>query len=169
MRVDKLIEDLELSLELLRKCEVENDIAMVRLQWLTCLTLLRAAGHVHNSEVQNTNKKQIANKLFNDKRNDKVYSEFIKKERDLLLKEYEYYVSNEHSIRFDPIYLVTEDGFNLLTEDGNKLILEQDEKVLSNFKKNDGYKKDLPPSELVREAIDWWKAYFKEFNELCGS
>lgn len=168
MRVAKLIEDLELSLQLLRKYEVENDVALVRLQWLTCLTLLRATGHVHNSEIAKSKQKQIADKLFEEKKNDEIFVNFIKKERDLLLKEYEYYVSNEESIRLDPIYLMTENGSHLTTEDGKRIILEQQETVISNFRKNYGYKKDQPPSVLINEAIEWWKDYFLEFNKRSG-
>ncbi|MBS9721750.1 hypothetical protein JYU29_13755 [Tianweitania sp. BSSL-BM11] len=89
-----VLSDLRLAMRLFDEALIRNNKQEIRIQWITCLTLARAVGHVlKNKDVlrsewlRNAIEKNF-NKIKEDEFHNLIYWEFINKERNLLLKEY---------------------------------------------------------------------------------
>lgn len=97
LRARKVLCDVEAIHALL---EAEEDLVKFRVLWVSAVTLVRAVGHVLykiDGKRSNSLKRSIRN-FFGECRKspeaNKIYFEFIKKERDLILKEYEFRYSS---------------------------------------------------------------------------
>ena len=112
-----VLNDCKIALEELKKAIESKQKDIVRIRWFTCLALLRSVGHVLNqADNKNLNKiqKAKAKDLYNKLQSDSIFKEFIKEERDLILKEYKSLVKMVHE----------EENFSLLKENGDKLLTE---------------------------------------------
>ena len=82
--------DAEFVLELLEKCD---DKRLFRIYFIASMTLLRTVGQVLVSKSADPNTKATALKVFAEQKPDdesnKIFFEFIKKERDIIIHEYE--------------------------------------------------------------------------------
>lgn len=88
----KVLNDCRHAHELL---ELEENESKFRLLWVSCSSLLRAVGHVlHKVDAKTNPELKIAiadwwEKLTNDKSQHPIFFEFIERERNNILKEYE--------------------------------------------------------------------------------
>ncbi len=109
-----------------------------RIEWVATVALLRAVGHVlKNVDGQSLAALQAIDARWkvwcDDRLTHAVFWEFIEKERNLVLKEYELGSTA-------PQYLLAEDGRRLGLEDGSGFLL-------------------LEPPDVGRvdDALDWWE------------
>lgn len=139
----------------------EKDFRKARVYWLLNLTLLRAVGHVlsRESEAIGGSFKAKVERHFRQWRGDAIFAEFIKKERDGILKEYVHTI--ERTLRSEEVSIVTDSGFALVTDTGQELIGVV---RIEDIVKTDGYGVNTPPSELLDAAIDWWKQKLDELD-----
>jgi hypothetical protein len=139
----------------------EKDFRKARVSWLLNLTLLRAVGHVLKSESEAIGGSFEAKvqSHFRQWSGDAIFAEFIKKERDGVLKEYVHTI--ERTLRSEEVSLVTSAGFALVTDTGQELIGVVG---IEDIVKTDGYGANTPPSELLGVAIDWWKQKLDELD-----
>lgn len=134
----KAWEDLRLAASML---EDEVDPNRFRVLWVACITLARAIGHVLDKN-DGMDVKRLANELYNEwtspNSKESIFTDFINKDRNLLLKEY---------------------SFNY-ADDG--LVLVADDLVVSAID-GDLYK-PIEDSEyagqdcrdVLNDAIEWW-------------
>jgi hypothetical protein len=108
-----------------------------RIEWVATVALLRAVGHV----LRKVDGRQPAARAAidarwkvwqGDRETHEVFWEFIEKERNLVLKEYEIGSTA-------PQYLLTEDGHRLSLEDGSGFLLLE-----------------TPDIERIDDATAWW-------------
>ena len=82
--------DAEYVLKLLEECD---DKRLFRIYFVTCITLLRTVGQVLVRKSAEQRIRDAVTKVFNnhkaDNVADKIYFEFIKKERDIIVHEYD--------------------------------------------------------------------------------
>lgn len=159
MNTEQALKDCEFALERLKISEQENNTQAVKLDWLTCLTLLRAIGHISENEFKS---KRQTKELFKNKKSEAIFNDFIKLERDSLLKEYVYYLTEKSAIRNEPIYITTENGDCIVTENGDRLILEEEKKVSVNYSKGEGFGTGRALSSIITEGIEWWEDYISK-------
>lgn len=144
------LSDCEVAYALLEKANKDDETW--RIYWVTCLSLLRAVGHVldkvdgaidakHRAAVNSVWERWKA-----DKSGHAIFWNFIEAERNNLLKQYKFGVDPE------PTYVVTEDGNQIVTEEGDSVVTEDDFFRLSirGFEDEDG-------RDVIGEAIEWWE------------
>jgi hypothetical protein len=153
--------DCEIAHDLLEK---EKESKNWRVYWVSCLTLLRAVGHVLDKvdgQVDEKHRAIIDARWANWKANEKenaVFWNFIEAERNNLLKQYEFGVEPE------PIYIVTNEGERIVTNDGEDVVLEDDffRLSLAGFEDQEG-------RDIISEAIDWWHAQLDEIESQLAA
>lgn len=120
-----------------------------RLRWINVVTLLRATGHVlkqvdgKRSPFLSQAIKNAWTRWESDKYNNLIFHEFIKKERDMILKEYKIVQSTIRSVYAEND--VADTGMMLL---GDRVAVK---------------------NELVRDAIRWWEVELTEIEEEAAS
>ncbi|QPC86387.1 hypothetical protein GA830_06270 [Mesorhizobium sp. NBSH29] len=131
-----------------RMLEDETDPDQFRIMWVGAVSLLRAVGHVLDKvdAVEPTLRASSSNAFKHWKDASKghvIFTEFIEKSRNLVLKEYEFQVDQR-----DEIPLVVVDGadasnFNLSENLFRPLL--------------DGYGAGEDGRDVYAAAIDWWE------------
>jgi hypothetical protein len=128
-----VLADAEEALGRLKRCRQNGGAC--RLEWVLAVTLLRVVGHVLSGidAKRGDRAKQVIGGAFARQKDNPIFRDFIKQERDLVLKEYRIGTSA-------PAYLLNEDGGRLLLDDGSGALLLE-----------------TPAIERVEEALAWWK------------
>jgi len=134
--------------------------------WVGTLSLLRAVGHVLQNEDSKVSKemkmaiKEVWESWKKDPEKNKIFFEFIKKDRDLILKEYRYRANVGITIRFPKG--VSKD---YIYRDGVKEV----ESVEYHYLISDGPFKNKDQRELVEEAIWWWMGQLDEIDARAAA
>jgi len=116
--------------------------------WVTSVVLLRTVGHVLNKvdALSDPKLKTITDNewsnLQHSKPEPKIFWEFINKERNNILKEYEINAGQGVTI-------------NLGTK-----------QTIYHYKINSGYYQGREQKEVLNEAIDWWDQYLTNIETL---
>lgn len=158
-----VFEDCKASFENLKAVERE-DISGWRVHWVATITLLRAIGHVLDKVDGATNDQAKAiikgswYRWHNEAKEHIIFHGFIDKERNNILKNYEFGAAPE------PIYIVDNEGNKIGTNDGDLIVMQQEFFRLSlpDFKDRDG-------REVIQDAISWWDAELKIIEEKLSS
>jgi hypothetical protein len=123
-----------------------------RRRWAATLALLRAVGNVlKNVDKKSDSKLSDAIQMKwkdqeNSKPNPAIFWEFIKKERDQLLKEYTTHAGQGVTVR-----------------------IGHPEGSVCSYRMQGGPFKGRDPRDVVREAIEWWDNYLKEIETMATS
>jgi len=167
-----VLSDCRLALNEFKNALEQSTFETIRIRWLTCLTLLRAVGHVLQKVDEakyNSNEKEKAKNLHGLRKKDKIFEQFIEAERNLMLKQYKHHLKYDEKIKKEGgDYLCTEDGTRLVTESGDFLITETKEWIQKNITKIDGHKKDYKPDEIIQEAIEWWEKELDKADKISN-
>lgn len=150
LRAKTVLADCEIAYTLLMR--EEKDSPTWKVHWVACLALLRTVGSVLEKVDKKADEKhkQVITNKWNEWNSEKaahpIFWNFIKAERDNLVKEYRFGVEPE------PNYLVTEDGDRIVTDQGDAIATEDDYFRLSHveFENREG-------RNVIREAINWWQ------------
>ena len=136
-----------------------NNLSEAKILWFSTLALLRVIGHVlHKIDVQSKspNFKEAVQIRYEEWKSNEVFSEFIKDERNTILKEYdssleEKYQSETHN--------VTHYG-QQVTYNGENVVHTV---TISQLVKSKGPFAGESPVEVLEMALQWWQ---KELSEL---
>ena len=132
-RTHRAISDFKYALEAFSKKPIAEDF---RLTLFLCLCLIRAIGQIVKNEVEEMpTLKLFQQKLYQSKRNDILYTEFIKKFRDEIVKEYGVGVSWASITEYETA------------------------KHRMEYRITRGIYEDRDVRELLQEAVDWWENY----------
>ena len=128
--------------------EDETDPDRFRVLWVGAISLLRAVGHVlHKVDAVEPKLKASSSRAFKQwkdaSKGHGIFTEFIEKSRNLVLKEYEFQVDQR-----DEISLMIADGadasnFNSMENLFRPLV--------------DGYGAGEDGRDVYASAIDWWE------------
>lgn len=136
--------------------EEEEDFDKWRIHWVAALATIRTVGYVLDKVdgAQNPNIKKVSNTLFKEWKSDSkkhgIFTEFIEKDRNLILKEYS---SNLHPFSEIPMAVeyTTNDPSNKVHE-----VFELDHTIYHPFR--DGPYEGIDARDVYKEAIEWWAA-----------
>ena len=85
---------------------------------------------------------------------DPLFSEFIEKERNEILKEYESTIGEQEE----------EEEFHLLTESGVALI---GARLVHEMRKVRGFETGRSPTEIIQIALDWWDKEMTDIEKIA--
>lgn len=136
--------------------ELNNDIqgSVWRRKWTTAVILLRTIGHVLesvDSKISAHHKVAIeeAHKQINNSKHDNlIFFEFIKKERDLIVKEYK--TSAGQGVT---VYV----GFG-----------DNKSTVVNHYLINSGPFEGQDQRDVLREAVKWWEEYLDNVDQAVS-
>jgi hypothetical protein len=152
-----VLEDCRLAYRLL---DTEKDDGRWRLMWVAAVTLLRTVGHVLDKvDASNPNVRAVTNQLYEGWKHDdpkhEIFREFIDQERNNILKQYEFGVS-QGPLLVSPF---------LVDRDGNEYQLEP-----AIWSENIYRPMATGPYEgedgrtLIDDAIEWWQQQLDEVD-----
>lgn len=150
-----VLEDCRLALQLL---EDETDLRRWRLHWVAALALVRAVGHVlekvdGKSEVVKSAARAAFTKWKSDAPEHSIFREFIEKERNTILKEYEFnfHPGEEVEVAIPVRLQRVSDG--TIVEAATIFPLNENiyRPLLSGFREGDDAR------DVLSEAIEWWE------------
>lgn len=151
----KVLSDLRRAIELL---EAADDEADFRIQWLAAVAIARVVGHVLDRVDRKSGacaEMVISDFYANWKRNPErnaIFFEFVKPERDLLLKEYEFSA-------LEGAWLVVD------VHDEAPWMLSHD--IFAPM--GSGRYEGVDCRDVLREAADWWEEKLEEIELSLGS
>jgi hypothetical protein len=131
-RAEQVISDCKLALS---RFDDELIADEFRLNLVLCLALLRAVGHCLQNEFRNDDI------IFNKKKNDKIFTDFIKKFRDKILKNYSSNV-----------------GWEMVSVVGSNT-------YIIHYIITEGSYKGKDIRDVITEAINCWEQYIFELNQ----
>ena len=118
-----------------------------RRRWVAALSLLRAVGHVLDKiDGQDPQLRSIIDASWSTKKRETIFSDFVKQERNQILKEYAPSAGQSVTVRMgDPV-----------------------DSVIS-YNMNNGSYAGRDPRDVVAEAIEWWDSYLDEIDDQATS
>jgi len=160
----EVLSDCRLALGLL---EEETDLRTWRVLWAAAVSLIRAIGHVLDKvDGKNPAIKSISNRMYKDWKSSAsehlIFREFIEKERNNLLKEYQI---NVHPLEEVPVVLQAV----LQPIGGGEAItvavdtMEMGENVYRPMMEGPWEGDDA--REVLTEAIEWWEVQLDAIDE----
>lgn len=164
---EMVLNDCKIALEQLKIVEQKDDVALLRLSWLTCVVLLRSVGYIlkqideKSADIQ---LKPIFKSVFEKYRNDLIYMEFIEKDRHLMLKEYKFMFHLEETEKVKDISMAFQDGTQMLFQDGSEMLFNTSERIKRYFLKTGTFDEKEILSDVVQKAIYWWETYIDDLK-----
>jgi len=111
-----------------------------RVRWIAICTLARAVGHILKEDGKRLCKPAITDQLFQEIKSEQIFSDFIERDRNLILKEYNFRTEN------GPVSIA-----GLLTEAGDRIVTSQ------NFHTLKGTCFDgMMPKAAMAKVCEWW-------------
>ncbi|WP_233010730.1 hypothetical protein [Rheinheimera faecalis] len=163
MKARDVLNDCILARDYFSTAVGNGDYQQAKILWFSCVTLLRAVGHVlHKVDSQNFTAalRDTLNSQFKQwKTEDAIFRDFIEKERNIILKEYD--LTIEVSESEEPVTFTTSDGYQFITSDGRELCVNM---TLMELVKARGHGEGNTPLSVLDEAIEWWKSKLKLFE-----
>jgi hypothetical protein len=163
----EVLSDCEIALQLL---EEEKDLRRWRVHWAAAVALIRAVGHVLDKvDGRNPTIKKNASKLYQEWKGAAsehlIFREFIEKERNNLLKEYQI---NLHPLEAVPVVIQAVmrplDGGEPVTVAVD--VLEMDENVYRPMMEGPWEGDDA--REVLTEAIEWWCGQLDRVDQMVS-
>jgi len=145
-----------------------GDYKKAKVMWFSCLTLLRAIGHVLHKVDSKQYGKPFSDKLQDRfkswKKDEEIYKDFIEKERNQILKEYSSSILVKQSTQQEVI--TTTDGEPITTSDGDLITAEI---TLQSLVKAHGHLAGETPLTVLNQAIDWWDKQLEFFESVVNT
>jgi len=159
----RALEDCRLALRML---EDESDLARWRLHWVAAVALIRAVGHVLDKvDGSDADVKRVSQKQFKEWKKSgpqhEIFREFIEKERNHILKEYQVNVHPNEEVGI----LMEVDLQS--AEDGSRQRVQQVFGLGENIYRPllDSYREGDDGRDVYSEAIKWWEAQLTLIDE----
>jgi hypothetical protein len=154
-RTRQVLDDCRLALEML---EAEKDFRRWRIHWAGAVALIRAVGHVMADECQSAARlKRASQSLFKkwkaSSAEDEIFHQFIKRERDFILKEYQF-----NLYPLDEVYVAVQ-GVTRPLAGGPETNFGDVFPIGENIYRPllDSYREGDDAREVYGEAIEWWE------------
>ncbi|WP_108525336.1 hypothetical protein [Pseudomonas sp. GV105] len=147
----RVLSDVEVVRE---KLEIETERVEWRLHWVTAIVLIRAVGHVltkvdgHLAPAVRILANELHQKWKTGRDEDEIFLNFIEQERNNILKEYEFGISE------GPVPIVA-----VVKNQNTGLLFEQHALIDENIYRpmGGGFYEGEDGRTLLDEAISWWK------------
>jgi hypothetical protein len=159
-RARKVLDDCRVALQLL---EEETDLQRWRIHWVAALALVRAVGHVlEKVDGADAAISGIANAAYKRWKSTapehEIFRQFIERERNIMLKEYEF---NTHPLEEVRVLVQTQVQ---RVSDGRPGELSGVFPIGDNIYRPllDGFREGDDARDVLSDAIDWWE------SELSG-
>jgi hypothetical protein len=169
---EMVLNDCRIALELLKNAEQKENSDLLRINWLTCVVLLRSVGYIIDKvDKQNVESNQmlIFTAHHESHKNEDIFRDFIDLERNLALKEYEFMFVEKETEEIETSSLLLQDGSPLLLQDNTELIINETKRIKKYFLKSGLFEKNALLSDVVQSSIMWWEAYIKSLkNKLTA-
>jgi hypothetical protein len=163
---ENVIDDCKLASKQLKVAETKENQQIIRISWFTCLALLKATSDIllYVDSVKFQKHKHIFDSNFLRHKKDPVFVDFIRFERNKILKEFKIYIDYEVTINDENHQITTEDGDILSTENGHMFVTEQTESIIRNAIKSKRFGKGKLLHQVVSEAISWYETRITEIK-----
>ncbi|MCB0272650.1 MAG: hypothetical protein KDD46_06530 [Bdellovibrionales bacterium] len=143
-----VLNDLKKALNELRDDLPEQDW---RIKWLGICTLARSVGYVlEKIDAKNFGIEDFVKNQWITIKKEDIFSQFIEKNRNLILKQYEF------SMQREPVGIG-----GIITQAGDRLVTTQDFNVLKGT-----FFKDSLPKESMEEVCQWWDKKLNTVEEF---
>jgi hypothetical protein len=149
----RVLLDCHYALNLLEK---ETDPDLWRVHWAGALALLRAVGHVLDKvDGKDPLVAKVSRDLFQrwkkERQTYELFNEFIERDRNLLLKEYEFNVHPDDKVE---IALIT----RAISSNGDEITLGETHQLDENIYRPilEGPRQGDDARDVYQEALDWW-------------
>ncbi|HHG3271602.1 TPA: hypothetical protein ACPVX0_004743, partial [Vibrio parahaemolyticus] len=154
MKSREVYQDCIHAKEYLEKAIEEGDYTQAKILWFSCVTLLRAIGHVLDKVDKHKYDVEFERELsqrFSKWKSVPIFRDFIDEERNQILKEYKSSVEVNSTKKV--FALVTSDGRRLVTSTGQSLTGVS---TLRELVKAKGAYTGASPITVLENAIQWW-------------
>jgi hypothetical protein len=165
-RARLVLEDCRLALQLL---EDETDLRRWRLHWVAAVTLLRAVGHVlekvdGTAQAVKSASRAAFTRWKSDAPEHEIFREFIERERNTILKEYEFNLHPGEEVEVAiPVRLQrVSDG--AIVEAAT--IFPLDNNIYRPLM--DGFREGDDARDVLSDAITWWDEQLTLIEKLVG-
>lgn len=163
MKSREVFNDCVLAKEDFVKAVDAKNYPQAKILWFSCVTLLRTIGHVlHKVDAPNIDvilQEELAAQFKFWKSSEPIFRDFIEKERNNILKEYD--VCVEVADIKEAVNLITSDGCQFVTSDGYSL---QVTNTIEAFVKANGFCEGESPITTLNSALSWWDIKLKTFE-----
>lgn len=163
MKSREVFNDCVLAKDYFVKAVNAKDYQQAKILWFSCVTLLRTIGHVLHkvdaSKLDVHSRNELSVQFKSWKSSEPIFKDFIEKERNNILKEYDICVGVSE-IK-ETVNLITSDGFQLVTSDGYIL---QATNTIEDFVKANGFSEGESPVSILNSALNWWDTKLKKFE-----
>lgn len=154
-RARYVLDDCRLALEML---EQETDLRRWRVHWAGAVALLRAVGHVLDKvDASNPGIRRAADEAYRRWKGNapehEIFREFIEKERNSLLKEYQFNTHPQEEIEFLLQRTLAPVG------GGAPVVDYQIARIGENIYRPllDGFREGDDARDVYTEAVEWWE------------
>jgi len=163
-RAREVLSDCRLVLQML---EDEKDLRRWRIHWAAAVALIRTVGYALDKvDGKNPDVKRVASAAFKRWKSDtaehEIFREFIERERNNILKEYQF---NVHPLDEVEIAITTK----LVPVQGSEPIeIQQVFPIGENIYRPllDSYREGDDARDVLAEAIDWWEAELSAIDKF---
>lgn len=162
-RARQVLDDCRIALLLL---EEEKDLQRWRIHWVAALALIRAVGHVLD-KIDGVNPKigvaaRSAYKQWKSHAPEhEIFREFIERERNTILKEYEFNTHPNEEVEFVLVRTLRRVSDDTVMTDAQIAPIGDNiyRPLLSGFREGDDAR------DVLSDAIDWWEAELAAIEE----
>lgn len=162
-----VLEDCRLALQLL---EDETDLRKWRLHWVAAIALIRAVGHVLDKVDGRSPAIRVASRAAykrwtGDAPEHEVFREFIEKERNTILKEYDFnlHPGEEVHVAIPATFRRVSDG--MIVEAATVFPLDQN--IYRPLM--DGFREGEDARDVLSEAVEWWETELTAIERSVNS
>ncbi|WP_063659667.1 hypothetical protein [Aliivibrio fischeri] len=150
----------------LEKAIEEGNYQKAKILWFSCLTLLRAIGHVLH-KVDQPKYDDFFSTQLDEKykfwiKHEPIFKDFIDKERNKIVKEYASSLDVEEIVKEK--VLVTNSGLRIVTNSGQSILATT---TLRSLVKARGHLAGKTPISVLNSALIWWNEQLDYFEGLA--
>lgn len=154
-RARLVLEDCRLALQLL---EDETDLRKWRLHWVAAIALIRAVGHVLDKVDGKSPAIRMASRAAykrwtGDAREHEIFREFIEKERNIILKEYDFNLHPGEEVQVAIPVTLQRVSDGMIVEAAT--VFPLNENIYRPLM--DGCREGEDARDVLSEAIEWWE------------
>jgi hypothetical protein len=167
LRARQVLDDCRLALAML---EDETDLSRWRVHWVAALALVRAVGHVLDKvdgedDAIATLGRAAHTRWKSDAPEHEIFREFIQRERNTILKEYQFNVHPEDEVQIAFISTLRRVSDGALVNAGTVLPISDNiyRPLLEGVRQGDDAR------DVLGEAIDWWETELAAIERALGS
>lgn len=162
MKAREIYKDCLAARDLLQDAIDKKNTPQAKIIWFASVAMLRAVGHVLKNVDSKSRGEDFEHRLgvkFKEWKEDPIFRDFIEKERNSILKEYD--STFEILEKKEKCTLITNDGYKLVTSDGHTLVTSSS---VTEFIKGSGRCAGESPVHNLSEALEWWDSQLKDLE-----